>query len=286
MSVPRHTIFAATAPPEAEWTRFAHPTKVRPETLPRSKRPVAAGPSRLEQIGRQTAGVAHDFNNLLSVILVCADEIADAAGNQTQRVRAKEIRAAAERGATLSRRLLSDERGDAPASERIAIDVAIIDGLGLLKRALGSEVELSLTSDGHLPPVRLVPGELERILINLATNSRDAMPEGGSLAIRTSLVPVAPGDPSMCAGWFVRIALSDTGTGMTPEVARRAIEPHFSTKDSGAGSGLGLATVHDLTRAAGGDLRINTTPGSGTTVSVYLPAAGVEHIALAPAPAA
>ncbi len=247
--------------------------------------PLPAG-SRLEQIGRRTASVAHDFNNLLSVILVCADEIAAAAGDQTQRGRAKEIRAAAERGAALSRRLISDERGEAQVPEPIAIDVAIIDGLGLLKRTVGSEVELSLTSDGHLPPVRLVPGELERILINLATNSRDAMPDGGSLAIRTSLVPVAPGDAAIHPGWFVRIAVTDTGTGMTPEVAARAMEPHFSTKASGEGSGLGLATVRDLARAAGGDLRINTAPGSGTTVSVYLPAAGADRVGFAASPAA
>lgn len=246
-----------------------------------------ASSSRLEQIGRQTASVAHDFNNLLSVILVCADEIAEATGDQIQRVRAQEIRAAAERGAALSRRLLSDEDGDAPASQPTEIDVAIIDMLGLLKRTLGSRIELSLTSDGHLPPLRLVPGELERILINLATNSRDAMPDGGSLAIRTGLVPVPAGDPLMRAGWFVRISVSDSGAGMTPEVARRALEPHFSTKGVGEGSGLGLATVYDLARAAGGDLRINTTPGAGTTVSVYLPASGVSGrtIALAQPPA-
>ena len=219
-----------------------------------------------------TASVAHDFNNLLSVVLVCSGEIADAASDPTQRARAEEIREAAERGAVLSRRLLAAERVEQPAAEPIAVDVAIINAVGLLKRTIGRGIELSLASDGHVPAINLVPGELERILLNLAANARDAMPEGGSLAIRSGLVLVPPGDPALEAGWYVRVSVADDGAGMTPEVARRAIVPYFSTKPEGQGTGLGLATVHGLARAARGDLRINTAAGAGTTVSVYLPA--------------
>jgi hypothetical protein len=255
--------------------RLAAPARLPHPTAP------SPGPSRLEQLGRLTASVAHDFNNLLSVILVCSDEITEAATDPAQRARAEEIREAAERGAALSHRLLAADRVEEPVAEPVEVDVAIINAAGLLRRTLGSRIELSLTSDGHVPPISLVPGELERILLNLAANARDAMPDGGSVSIRSGLVLIAPGDdPVLAAGWYIRIAVADDGVGMTPDVARRAILPYFSTKPEGEGTGLGLATVQGLAQAARGDLRINTAPGQGTTVSVYLPAPNTRGQAL------
>ena len=278
---------APTAPPVAG--RFSHPDVpgaaraadrlAAPARLPEPT-PSSPGPSRLEQLGRLTASVAHDFNNLLSVILVCSGEIAEVATDQTQRARAEEIKEAAERGAALSRRLLAADRVEEPVPETVEVDVAIINAAGLLRRTLGTGIELSLTSDGHVPPISLVPGELERILLNLAANARDAMPSGGSVSIRSGLVLIPPGDPVLGAGWYIRIAVADNGVGMTPDVARRAILPYFSTKPEGEGTGLGLATVQGLARAARGDLRINTAPGEGTTVSVYLPAPNTRGQAL------
>ena len=248
-----------------------------PIVLPERAKPrPAPAPTRaeLEALGRQTAGVAHDFNNLLSVILVCAGEIADGPADGSHRERAGEIRAAAERGAELSRRLLTGEgrveREDA-GPEPVAIDVAVLGAMKLLERAVGPGIELRLISDGHLPRVRLAAGEIERILLNLAANSRDAMPGGGVIAIRTGIVPVPPGDPCLGTGWHVRIAFADSGAGMRPEIARRAAEPYFSTKRD-TGTGLGLASVQALVRAAGGDVRINSRAGCGTTISIYLPA--------------
>ena len=248
-----------------------------PIVLPERAKPrPAPAPTRaeLEALGRQTAGVAHDFNNLLSVILVCAGEIADGPADGSHRERAGEIRAAAERGAELSRRLLTGEgrveREDA-GPEPVAIDVAVLGAMKLLERAVGPGIELRLISDGHLPRVRLAAGEIERILLNLAANSRDAMPGGGAIAIRTGIVPVPPGDPCLGTGWHVRIAFADSGAGMRPEIARRAAEPYFSTKRD-TGTGLGLASVQALVRAAGGDVRINSRAGCGTTISIYLPA--------------
>jgi signal transduction histidine kinase len=255
--------FTHPAAPAAE--RLAAPAELAQPATP------SPGPSRLEQLGRLTASVAHDFNNLLSVILVCSGEIADAATDPAQRARAEEIREAAERGAALSRRLLAADRVEEPVAEPIAVDVSIINAAGLLRRTLGNRIELSLTSDGHVPAISLVPGELERILLNLATNARDALVDGGSVSIRSGLVLIPPGDPVLAAGWYVRIAVADDGIGMTPEVARQAMLPYFSTKPEGEGTGLGLATVQGLARAARGDLRISTAPGEGTTVSVYLP---------------
>jgi two-component system, cell cycle sensor histidine kinase and response regulator CckA len=236
-----------------------------------SPAPPIPDPAHLEQLGRMTASVAHDFNNILSVIMVCASEIA-AEATAEQLARANEITEAAERGAQLSRRLLADDRIPEPELEEIAVDAALVDALPLLRRTLGPAAEITLTSDGGLPRVRLGSGELERMLVNLAANSRDAMPSAGRVAIRTALVPIPAEDPCLGAGLCVRVSFSDNGTGMTPDVARQAIRAHFTTKRDSGGSGLGLAIAHSLIRSRGGDLRINTSPGQGTTISLYLPA--------------
>jgi signal transduction histidine kinase len=228
-----------------------------------------------------TAGVAHDFNNILAVIMVCASEIAADATETAQRERAEEIREAAERGAELSRRLLASERAPDAMPELIDVDAAIDEALPLLRRTLGDGVEITLSAGGHLPRARLERGELERILVNLAANSRDAMGGRGRVAIRTSEVAVPTGDPRLGAGLHVRVGFSDDGCGMTPDVARQAIEPRFTTKGRAGGSGLGLATVSSLLRAHGGDIRINTMQDAGTTISLYLPAVDAEGQALA-----
>jgi signal transduction histidine kinase len=223
-----------------------------------------------------TAGVAHDFNNILSVIMVCASEIAAEATDPDQLERAAEIREAAERGADLSRRLLANDRIVEAPGEPVAIESAIAEALPLLRRTLGPDIEIALSAEAHLPRAVLGAGELERMLVNLAANSRDAMPNGGAVAIRTALVPIPPNDPCLGAGLCVRISFSDSGTGMSPDVAHKAIRPHFTTKPAGSGSGLGLPTVHELIRSRGGDLRLNTAPGAGTTISLYLPAIGAD----------
>lgn len=229
-------------------------------------------PLPLSPDGSLTAGIAHDFNNLLSVIMVCAGEISDATDDPVQRARAAEIRSAAERGAELARRLLAHERSDRPERQPISLDQSIAADLALVQRTLGAGIRLLAEPDGALPQVALAPGELERILVNLAANARDAMPDGGAVAIRTSLVVIPPGDPCLGTGSWVRLSFSDNGTGMDPEVAHRAVQPFFTTRELTGGTGLGLATVHEIARSCGGDLRINTTPAVGTTVSVYLPA--------------
>jgi len=231
-----------------------------------------------------TAGVAHDFNNVLSVIMVCAGEISAASEDAEQRERAREITAAAERGAELSRRLLTQERLPEPEPELLAVDTAIVDALPIVKRTLGEGIEISLSSRGHLPHILLAPGELQRILVNLAANSRDAMPEGGAVAIRTGQVTIPPGDRALGAGWHLRISFTDTGTGMSPEVLGRAAQPYFTTKPD-TGSGLGLATVGALVRSRGGRLRLSSPPSGGTTAILDLPAvtAAGEPLSLPPA---
>lgn len=273
----------ATAPESLGPHQLGARTVVAP-VRPKPPRAVApshpAEPSRLEQLGLMTAGVAHDFNNVLSVIMVCAGEIADAAEDRDQVARAEEISSAAERGAELSRRLLAQERVPTPEAEPIAIETAIVDALPIIKRTLGDGIGVSLSSEGHVPCVKLAPGELQRMLINLAANSRDAMPGGGAVAIRTGRVTIPTSDPFLGTGWCVRISFSDTGTGMSPDIARRAVQPYFSTKSHGGGSGLGLATVQGLVRSRGGDLRLSSPPGHGATISIYLPAVTAEGEAL------
>ena len=260
-----------------------------PVVLPeRAKPKPTPTPAELEKLGRRTASVAHDFNNLLSVIMVCAGEIAEGAG-EVQRDRAEEICEAARRGAELCRGLLAEERavsGGTPAREPepLAVDEAILASRKLIERALGPGIRLDVAADGPLPRVALAPAGLERVLLNLAANSRDAMPGGGAVAIRTATVPVSPGDPCLGTGLHVRITFGDSGSGMSPEIARRALEPYFSTKGGETGNGLGLAGAHAMIRDAGGDLRINSRPGIGTMISIYLPAldASGEPLALSP----
>ncbi len=263
-------------------------------------------------IDARAAGAVHDFNNLLSVIMVCADEIAAMPGEGEHRERAMEIRAAASHGAELIRGLLAGETQTEPtgacgpadatstaaddlrnreaAGEEVrimrspeesglrAIDVAkgIDDCLPLLERALGPEAKVRSNADAQLPPAHLPADALERILLNLAANSRAAFESAEvasrSVVIQSSLVAVRDGDPLLDSGWYVRVAFSDNGGGMDFEVAARALEPGFSTK-SGDGTGLGLSIVRQIVREASGDVRLNTTPGVGTTITLYVPAA-------------
>lgn len=259
------------------------PERAKPKPVPT--------PSELEAQGRRTAAVAHDFNNLLSVITVCAGEIAEGSEGEI-RERAEEIRDAAQRGAELTSGLLAEERAFAAGSPTsgpgpLAAGEAIRGSLKLIERALGPSISVELHSADAMPRVALAAADLERILLNLAANSRDALPDGGAVAISAETVAVAPGDPRLGTGLHVRISFGDNGAGMSPGVAARALDPFFSTKDQSGGSrGLGLAGAVAIARAAGGDLRINSRPEVGTVISIYLPAidAAGEPLAL-PAPA-
>ncbi len=226
---------------------------------------------RLEAVGRLAAGVAHDFNNLLLVILTCSEELEQGVAETEHRERAIEIRSAAERGARLTRQLLKYARDD--EQERVPVDVnrSVVDTTRLLLRTLGDHVALRSEPAASLPRVLLGAGQLEQILINLAANGRDAMPEGGTVTIRTRLAVVDPGDEILGVGWHLLLTVSDEGVGMTREELTRAREPFFTTKKAD-GTGLGLSTAFEIARNAGGDLRIESAPGNGTTVSLYLPA--------------
>lgn len=250
--------------------------------MPDTSKSGLAEPPATPSVGleQMTAGVAHDFNNLLSVILVCAGEIAEGEVGTEERSRAAEIREAAERGAELSRRLLIADPARPEEPAKTAAASALADSCSLLRRTLGPGIELDLSAEEHLPDALITPGELQRMLINLVANSRDAMPEGGTVRIRAGLAEIGPGDPALGVGWYVRVAVIDNGVGMSADVAYRAAQAYFTTKGRGAGTGLGLATVAGLARAAGGDLRIDSVPGLGTTVSFFLPAVDSQGLPL------
>jgi signal transduction histidine kinase len=265
----------AASPGRAVADRPRTPQPLASETGPitiRDARPqgaAAPSPTDLQQV---TAETAHDFNNLLSVILGCASEIEAGLATEAEvHERAGEIRSAAERGAQLTRQLIDAARPGPPAARTANLNAAIATALPMIERACGPHIDVRCEPDTGLPKVGIPDDQVERILLNLATNGRDAMDGRGTLTIRSSLVPIPPGDPNLGAGWYLRLSVSDEGPGMTSAVMARALEPFYTTKKEDLGSGLGLPTVLGIARDAGGDLRISTSRGVGTTISVYLP---------------
>ena len=229
---------------------------------------------KMEAVGRLAGGVAHDFNNVLTVIqgyggallddILSPDEVRDSA---------TQICLAADRAAALTRQLLAFSRKQTLVTQ--LVDVAqLVKGVErLLHRLIGEDVTLTTTVTPDTPRVKGDPGHLEQVLINLAVNARDAMPEGGSLTLVTSRAEVAPA-PGRPGGTVARIVVSDTGRGMTPEVRARVFEPFFTTKEAGRGTGLGLSIVFGVVHQMGGTIDLWSEPGHGARFTIDLPVAG------------
>jgi signal transduction histidine kinase/ActR/RegA family two-component response regulator len=224
---------------------------------------------KIEALGQLTGGVAHDFNNLLQVIsggLQIMGRQGDSAGRE--RI-FNAMKQAVERGATLCRQLLAFARRQPLRPQAVDLKRLIIGMRDLLDRSLRGDVQFRSEFAEHLWPVEVDPGELELVILNLAVNARDAMPTGGSITISAcNASAIADHDLS---GDFVRLDIVDTGVGMAPDVLSHAFEPFFTTKEVGKGSGLGLAQAHGFARASGGVVRIESSLGQGTQVSVFLP---------------
>ena len=216
---------------------------------------------KLEAVGQLAGGLAHDFNNLLTVIDGYAALLIAGADETTARDLVM-IRDAASRAGALTRQLLTFSRAQTARPQVVDVTDLVAGVEVLLRRLIREDVDLVVTAGAAPTPVRVDPGQLEQVLVNLAINARDAMPAGGTLAIATAR-----------AGEQVRITVSDTGTGMTPEVAARVFEPFFTTKDQGQGTGLGLSTVYGIVTRAGGQVRVDSRPGAGSTFEVLLAAA-------------
>jgi PAS domain S-box-containing protein len=237
---------------------------------------------RLESLGQLAGGVAHDFNNLLGVILNYAafvhEELRTADGERWETTRAdvEQIEQAARRASELTHQLLAFARREVIHPEVISLNHSVDNTRRLLRRTLGEHIELSTVLEDDLWPVLADPGQMEQILVNLAVNARDAMPGGGRLLIETTNVDVdesyASGRPGVEPGRYVRLRVSDDGSGMDPATLERAFEPFFTTKAKGEGTGLGLATIYGIVTQTGGYIRLYSEPGFGTTVTVMLPA--------------
>jgi two-component system, cell cycle sensor histidine kinase and response regulator CckA len=242
---------------------------------------------RMDSLGQLAGGVAHDFNNLLAVILSYSTFVArrlDAAAQSSGDASWDEARAdmahiqqAVDRAGALTRQLLAFASRE--AIRPLALDLnEVISGVEeLLRRAIGEHIELTTSLAEGLRPILADPGKLEQVLVNLAVNARDAMPGGGTLTIATENVAAdaSSADGSSADGdsrpHHVRLRVSDTGSGMTPDVIEHVFEPFFTTKAIGRGTGLGLATVYGILTQAGADIQISSQPGDGTTFTIVLP---------------
>lgn len=231
---------------------------------------------KMESIGHLASGIAHDFNNLLMVVVGNAEEaLDDIPHDNPARPAVQTIQEAAERGAELTKQLLAFSRSQVLSPVRVDVH-ALIEGMrSMLQRTLGSTIDVVIR-DRDGPSLAFVdPGQIEHALMNLAINARDAMPDGGDLTIATTEVGLDDGDvahrPDLRPGRYVRLSVSDTGTGMSAETVRRAADPFFTTKEIGQGVGLGLSIVHGVAQQSGGHVTIDSEPGRGTTVSVFLP---------------
>ena len=223
-----------------------------------------------------TGGVAHDFNNLLTIVLGSAELLARRAHDPDRvRMLAEQILLAARRGGEVTQQLLAFSRRQHVNPETIDLNARLLAFRLLLERAARDGVTLAFDLDPGLRPVRLDPGHFEAAVLNLVGNARDAMPSGGRVVIATRNVarPVfrEPDEAAPSAAGYVGVTVSDNGHGMEPDVAARAFEPFFTTKELGRGTGLGLSQVYGFAKQAGGDVRIASAPGQGTTVELVLP---------------
>ena len=245
---------------------------------------------KMEAVGQLTGGVAHDFNNLLGIVVGNLDllhEQLPAAGAHAELL--DEALSAALRGAEVTRQLLAFSRRQ-PLQPKLVEPNDVARGMSkLVSRAIGEQIKVRLELPEDAWPVVIDPAQLESALLNLAVNARDAMPDGGTLTIETANFSFdgeeAQAHVEGAAGEYLMIAVSDTGTGMPPEIVVRVFEPFFSTKGVGKGTGLGLSMVYGFVKQSGGNAKIYSEPGVGTTIRLYLPRAAVAASADVPAEA-
>jgi nitrogen-specific signal transduction histidine kinase len=231
---------------------------------------------KMDAIGRLAGGIAHDFNNLLTVIAGRAQMI-------LARLRPEEpihrdatlVRTTADRAAALTQQLLAFSRKQVLQPQVLDLNVVMTAMEPMLSRLIGEDIELAVVPVAGLDRVKADPGQIEQVIVNLVVNSRDAMPQGGRLTIESANVELdeayARRHVSVPAGQYVMLAVSDTGSGMDEQTRSRVFEPFFTTKETGKGTGLGLATVYGIVKQSGGDVRVYSEIGTGTTFKIYLP---------------
>ena len=233
---------------------------------------------KMEAIGLLAGGVAHDFNNLITVISGYSQVLLQARGlDGGTRQGLEEIGKAGERASVLVRQLLTFSRRQAVEPEVLECNSVVGEIERMLVRLIGEDIELETDLDPQAGPVRMDPGHLEQILVNLAVNARDAMPEGGKLRIRSAPVRLEGNNEwGLLPGPYVRLGVEDSGAGMERVVVDRIFEPFFTTKEQSQGTGLGLSTVYGIVRQNDGHIAVHSQPGVGTRFDIYLPLAGME----------
>jgi len=231
---------------------------------------------KMEAVGRLAGGVAHDFNNLLTVISGYSELLLQKIGKEsTMYGEVEEIKRAGERAASLTQQLLAFSRKQIIEPKVLRLGSLVAEMHKMLTRLIGEDIALQATTGKSLGSVKVDPGQIEQILMNLVVNARDAMPDGGKIGIETANVDLDEGycsmHPYVKPGRFVMLAVSDTGTGMSEEVKAHIFEPFFTTKEKGSGTGLGLATTYGAVHQAGGSIEVYSEVGIGTTFKIYLP---------------
>jgi two-component system, cell cycle sensor histidine kinase and response regulator CckA len=232
--------------------------------------------SESEAIGQLASGIAHDFNNLLTAIIGYTDlSLRHVDLESSVRKNLEETRKAAERASSLVRQLLAFSRKQVLQPKVVDLNGVVNDMHKMLTRLIGENIHLATRLEAELGKVTADPCQVERIIVNLLVNARDAMPEGGKVTIETANMTVDEQTGlrhvSVRPGEYVMLSVSDTGSGMDQETQARIFEPFFTTKETGKGTGLGLSTVYGIVKQSGGNIRVDSEPGMGTVFQVYLP---------------
>jgi signal transduction histidine kinase/CheY-like chemotaxis protein len=226
---------------------------------------------RMESVGLLAGGVAHDFNNLLTVILGSVELLLGEKRSPQDKSTLQEIQGAANRGATLVSQLLAFSRRQVMMRQVLDVNTVVAEVRPLLTRLIGEHIELVITPARGPLRVEADPTQLQQTIINLATNARDAMPDGGTLTITTGIIDGVPQGTSFPADCYVMLSVTDTGIGMDATTRRLAFDPFFTTKDVGKGTGLGLASVYGIVEQSGGHVHVDSEPGRGSCFRVFLP---------------
>ncbi|RYE94460.1 MAG: response regulator [Myxococcales bacterium] len=242
---------------------------------------------KMQSLGALAGGVAHDFNNLLTVIVASSDLVLrHLPADSRERPHIDDVLQAGRRAATLTRQLLAFGRRQQLARQLIDLNTSIGDVMKLIRRIIGEDIEIEVRPGSGLPLIFADPAQIEQVVMNLAVNARDAMPDGGRLTLETSPVELdaaALADhPHALPGRYARLEVRDTGVGMNPATLARIFEPFFTTKDPGKGTGLGLAVVDGIIEQHEGFLEVASTPGLGTTFRVFLPEEVGERVSSVP----
>jgi CheY-like chemotaxis protein len=230
----------------------------------------------MEAVGRLSGGIAHDFNNLLGVIIgyIQVMKRSLVPGNSSYEY-AEEIEKASQRAVSLTRQLLAFSRQQVLEPAILNLNTLVSDMEKMLPRLIGEDIHLNLMLDPAIGQVKADPGQVEQVVMNLAVNGRDAMPDGGKLTIRTANIDLdaafAREHQGSIAGQYVMLAVTDTGTGMDPETQAQIFEPFFTTKDRDKGTGLGLAAVYGVVKQSSGYITVESEKGKGASFKIYLP---------------